>query len=59
MKSLVAARELPAGHVLLEPDLAAKRPGDGLPPNRIGELLRRRLRRAVHADEAIAPEDVE
>jgi sialic acid synthase len=31
-KSLVAARDLPAGHVITEKDIALKSPGGGLPP---------------------------
>jgi N-acetylneuraminate synthase/N,N'-diacetyllegionaminate synthase len=56
-KSLVAARDLPAGHVLCSDDLVAKRPGDGLPPNRIFEILGRRLTRPIGADEPIQPDD--
>ncbi len=59
VKSLVAARDLPAGHVLAEIDLAAKRPGGGVPPSRAGELLGRRLAAAVAADEAIDPSGLE
>jgi len=54
LKSLVAARDLGAGHVLGEADLAAKRPGDGIRPNRIGEVLGRRLRVPLAADAALA-----
>jgi hypothetical protein len=39
LKALVARRDLPAGHVLAEDDLIAKRPGAGLRPNRIAEVL--------------------
>jgi sialic acid synthase len=42
-KKLVAARDLPAGHVLTEEDIAAKSPGDGLPPCELDRLLGRRL----------------
>ncbi len=55
VKSMVAVRDLPAGHVLTERDLTAKRPGGGVPPSRAGELLGRRLVTAVAADEAIDP----
>jgi len=57
-KSLVAARDLPAGHVLGAADLVAKRPGDGIRPDRIGELLDRTLVRAVAADDPLQPSDV-
>lgn len=58
LKSLVAARELAAGHVLDAGDLTAKRPGDGILPNQLGRLLGRRLRRPLAADEPLALEDV-
>jgi N-acetylneuraminate synthase/sialic acid synthase len=59
-KKLVAARELPAGHVLVPGDLVAKSPADeGLPPYELDALLGRRLRRPLTADEAVVSEDVE
>jgi sialic acid synthase len=42
-KKLVAARDLPAGHVLSEDDIALKSPGDGLPPCELDRLVGRRL----------------
>ena len=45
-KSVVAARDLPAGHVLAEADLAYKKPGDGIPASRYQELVGRKLKRA-------------
>ena len=59
LKSLVAARDLVAGHRLTSVDLTAKRPGDGLPPNRIGTLLGRRLRRPLQIDDPVTLEDCE
>jgi len=59
LKSLVAARPLPAGTVLGPADLAAKRPGGGITPNRIAELIGRRLVHAVDADVPVRLEDVE
>jgi len=38
-----AARNLPAGHVLAEPDIAFRRPARGLPPSRANLLLGRSL----------------
>jgi N,N'-diacetyllegionaminate synthase len=58
MKSLVAARDLPAAHVLTEDDLLAKRPGDGLRPSRIEEVVGRPLRRALSADDPVRADDV-
>jgi N-acetylneuraminate synthase/sialic acid synthase len=58
-KQLVAARPLPAGHVLAEGDLVAKSPAEGgLPPYRLDELLGRTLARALAPDEAILEADV-
>jgi sialic acid synthase len=53
-KKLVAARDLPTGHVITDDDLVAKSPGDGIAPYRIDEVIGRTLRRAVSADEDIA-----
>jgi len=43
-RSLVAARDIPAGTVLTEEMLAIKRPGTGLPPAMLGHTLGRRTR---------------
>lgn len=53
-KKLVAARQLPAGHVLTEEDLAVKSPGDGLKPYRLPDVLGRSLRVPLHPDDDIA-----
>ena len=45
--SCVAARDLPAGHVLTQADIAFRRPGYGLPPKEIGKLLGRRVPKAI------------
>jgi sialic acid synthase len=59
-KKLVAARELPAGHVLAPGDLEARSPADGgLPPYELDRLLGGTLLRALAVEEAIALEDVE
>lgn len=52
-KSVVAARSLPAGTVLAEVDLAYKKPGDGIPAARFRELLGKRLRVPVDADQQL------
>jgi sialic acid synthase len=49
-KKLVAVRDLPAGHVLQETDIAIKSPGDGLEPYRIDEVIGRRLVLPIEAD---------
>jgi N-acetylneuraminate synthase/N,N'-diacetyllegionaminate synthase len=58
LKSLVAAHPLAAGHVLRADDIAAKRPGTGISPNRIGELIGRKLLRDVVADHLFTPGDL-
>lgn len=59
LKSLVAIRDLPAGHVVDAADLTAKRPGTGVPPNRIDDVVGKPLRRNLLADEIITWEDVQ
>jgi N,N'-diacetyllegionaminate synthase len=49
-KSLVAARDLPAGHTLGETDVALKKPGTGIPAARLPEVLGRRLKQAITAN---------
>lgn len=58
-KSVVAARDLPAGHRLSAGDLALKKPGTGLPPARLGDLVSRRLRLALTADTLLSEEHLE
>jgi N-acetylneuraminate synthase/sialic acid synthase len=52
-KTLVAARDLPAGHLLTAADVAVKSPGGGLPPYELDRLLGRRLSQALRADDVI------
>lgn len=52
-KSLVAATDLPAGTVIGEAHLAAKRPGTGISPAEIAAVLGRRLGRPLAADEIV------
>lgn len=49
-KSIVAARDLPAGHILKPEDLAMKRPGGGLSPMAFWDVIGQRLPRAVAKD---------
>jgi N-acetylneuraminate synthase/N,N'-diacetyllegionaminate synthase len=51
LKSIVAARDLSVGEVIGEADLAFKRPGTGLSPNRVDEILGRALGRDIAADD--------
>jgi sialic acid synthase len=58
-KKLVAATDLPAGHVLTEADVAMKSPGDGLPPYELDRILGRTLRHPVQEDSALTFELLE
>ncbi|MEK7832380.1 MAG: N-acetylneuraminate synthase family protein [Acidobacteriota bacterium] len=58
-KSVVAARNLEAGHHLTISDLAFKKPGTGIPAARYREVLNRQLRRDVVADTLFSEEDFE
>ncbi len=58
-KSVVAARDIPAGAVIERGMLAAKKPGTGIPAARLPELVGRRARTAIAADTLIAEADVE
>ena len=57
-KSLVARRPLPAGTVLTEAHLAVKKPGTGIPAERLPEVVGRVLRRALEVDEQLRPDDI-
>jgi N-acetylneuraminate synthase/sialic acid synthase len=58
-KSLVAARDLPAGHALSAADLVAKSPGTGVAPNAVHSLVGRVLNRDLAADELVKLEDLQ
>lgn len=58
-KKLVAARDLPAGHVLTSADIALKSPGDGLPPYELDRLLGRSLGLSVTRDTSLTFELLE
>lgn len=58
-KSVVARQDLPQGTVLQRQHLALKKPGTGIPPRRLEELLNRRLRRTITADTQIREDDLD
>lgn len=55
-QSIVAARDLPAGHSLTPDDLAFKRPGTGLLPFQLPEVLGRRTKSPIEADTLLSPD---
>jgi N-acetylneuraminate synthase len=58
-KSLIAARDLPAGYCLTEDDLELKKPGTGIPAGRFYEFVHRRLTRSVIAGCQLSEGDFE
>ena len=56
-RSLIYTGDLPAGHILTETDLDAKRPGTGIPADRQDEMIGKRLVRAVEADTLLQSDD--
>lgn len=58
-KSLVTRRAIAEGQIIGEGDLCSKRPGTGISPSRIDELVGRVARRALGADVVIRLEDLE
>ncbi|MEC8320255.1 MAG: N-acetylneuraminate synthase family protein [Planctomycetota bacterium] len=57
-QSIRAGRSLEAGHRIQPGDLVVKRPGDGIEPWRLDELVGRRLLRPLEPDQAIREGDV-
>ena len=50
-KKLVAARNLPAGHLIRPEDIVIKSPGDGLPPYEFGKVIGRTILFDLKADQ--------
>ncbi len=53
-KKLVAARAIPAGHMVTAADIVIKSPGDGLPPYELERVIGRRTTKALSADESLS-----
>jgi N-acetylneuraminate synthase len=58
-KSLVAACDLPAGAVLSADMVAIRRPGTGIPPSMLPQVVHRRLRKAVVAGTLLSQDMLE
>ena len=56
-KSIVACRNIEAGTILTNDDVTLKKPGTGIPADRLPEIVGRRLKRSIAADTLIAEED--
>ena len=57
-KKLVAARDLPAGHVLTRDDIAIKSPGDGTPPYELENIIGKTTSVALATDDNIGSDVV-
>lgn len=55
-RSLIAARDIPAGVILKREMIVLRRPGTGLPPSRMATLLGRRALRQISAGSLLADE---
>ncbi|HYO82395.1 MAG TPA: N-acetylneuraminate synthase family protein [Bryobacteraceae bacterium] len=58
-KSVVAARAMAAGQQLSPGDLALKKPGFGIPANRLYDVIGCRLKRNVVADDILTEDDID
>ena len=58
-QSLVLSRDLPRGHQITRSDLTTCRPGTGLPPATLEEVVGRRLARSVAARTPLSAEDLD
>jgi N-acetylneuraminate synthase len=58
-KSLVASREIAAGTTLTVEDLKLKKPGTGLPFSKLPELIGRRAKQNIKADEIVQLQHLE
>jgi sialic acid synthase SpsE len=57
-RSIVAARDIPAGKVIRDADLICKRPGTGISPIYIEEVLGKIAVRTIQEDSIISPLDI-
>ena len=57
IKSIVAAIDIPQGTIVTADMLTVKKPGHGLAPARLSEIIGRRAVRAIRADTLLALED--
>jgi len=53
-KSLVVARDLPAGHALTKDDIVMKSPGGGIPPYELDNVLGRITLKALYEDDFLS-----
>ncbi len=59
MKSITASEDLPAGTTLTESHLTIKKPGTGIPPFEINQLIGKRLRHSISKDQLLSWQDLD
>ena len=57
-RSIVAARDLYSGNIITLSDLDVKRPGNGLAPGKLAELVGRRIKNDIPEDSMIFESDL-
>lgn len=58
-KSIVLAKAVKAGEILTVEHLVVKRPGNGIPPKHVKELIGRAVKRNIQPDESLQWEDLQ
>ena len=57
-RSLIAAVDIPAGHIIEESDLYAKRPGTGISPDKENLVIGKTAKDDIEADTLIQMENL-
>jgi sialic acid synthase SpsE/sugar phosphate isomerase/epimerase len=57
-KSLVASRAMPKGHLITKADIKVRSPGQGLSPQKLPELIGRKLDREMRKEDFFYPSDL-
>ena len=57
-RSMATAKGLKEGHVIERDDIVYKRPGTGIPADRIDEIIGRRVNKDIDADKTLFWEDL-
>lgn len=58
-RSIIAAKDLKAGDILTQDNISCKRPGTGISPDKIDEILNKKVIRYIEADTLINLDDIE
>ncbi|MDH3347090.1 MAG: N-acetylneuraminate synthase family protein [Desulfobulbaceae bacterium] len=58
-KSVVAVQDLPAGTIIEDCHLVCKKPGSGISPERLSEIIGCRLKKEIHRDELLTNDHIE